>query len=150
MAERPPLYNQETPYSCAPACLRMVLQSFGVSKTEQELREMCDCLPLSIGGVSEALKLVDAARGLGFQKTRKYNLTLADLKSELARGLFPIAYIRTQLTPGEPADYHSVVVSEIRAGYVELNDPWRGAIAVTENEFSAEWAAMHNLTILVE
>lgn len=150
MAERPPLYKQETPYSCAPACLRMVLQSLGVSKTEQELREMCDCLPLSIGGVSEALKLVDAARGLGFQKTRKYNLSLADLKSELARGLFPIAYVRTQLTPGGPADYHTLVVVEIAGGYLQLNDPWRGAIVVTENEFTVEWAAVHNLTILVE
>ena len=128
----------------------MVLRSLDVVRTEREIRELCDCLPLSIGGVSEALKLVDAARYLGFHKTRKYNLTFDDLRSELERGIFPIAYIRTQLVADGPREYHSVVVCEISGGYVQINDPWRGQINVSDAEFLTEWAAMHFLTVLVE
>ena len=32
------LYQQETRYSCAPACLRMVLSAWGVEVEEAELR----------------------------------------------------------------------------------------------------------------
>jgi len=75
VATTPPFYPQETDFSCAVACLRMVLSHLGVSKTEAELRELCDC---SIFGTS-ALELVFAARGLGFAASSKHTLTLADL-----------------------------------------------------------------------
>lgn len=71
MPETPPFDKQETDYSCVPACLRMVLASLGVFKTEQELRELCDCTVLE--GTS-ALKAVDAARASGFKNTQKRNL----------------------------------------------------------------------------
>ena len=58
MAKTPPFYPQETDFSCAVACLRMVLSHLGVSKTEAELREICDC---TIFGTA-ALELVLAAR----------------------------------------------------------------------------------------
>jgi len=58
----------------------MVLASLGVFKTEQELRELCDCTVLE--GTS-ALKAVDAARASGFKNTRKRNLIFDDLISEL-------------------------------------------------------------------
>lgn len=91
MPAKPPLYRQETEYSCAPACLRMVLASFGLLKTEQELCVLCDCTACG----TDAFKLVEAARKLGFTNTRKYNnLTLDELRAELERGLYPIVYVR--------------------------------------------------------
>ena len=74
MAKTPPFYPQETDFSCAVACLRMVLDHLGVSKTEAELREICDC---TIFGTA-ALELVLAARRLGFAASSKHTLTLSD------------------------------------------------------------------------
>src|SRR5262249_61312357 len=75
VAKTPPFYPQETDFSCAVACLRMVLAHVGVLKSEAELRELCDC---TIFGTS-ALQLLLAARKLGFTSSSKHTLTLADL-----------------------------------------------------------------------
>ena len=84
----PPYYPQETDFSCAVACLRMVLAAYGVSKSEAELRGLCDC---TIFGTT-ALELIRVARGLGFTATRKYSLTLEDLRDFTVQGYFPIIY----------------------------------------------------------
>ena len=147
MPESPPLYKQETDYSCVPACLRMVLASLGVFKTEQELRELCDCTVLE--GTS-ALKAVDAARGSGFKGSRKRNLIFDDLISELERGLFPIAYVATLLPPHAFAQKHALVVIAIEGDEVRALDPARGDIAFSKDEFLAEWDSTRRLAILIE
>jgi Peptidase C39 family len=68
-------HKQETPYSCVPACLRMVLSAFEVDMSEDELRHLCDCTPFG----TEALKAVDAVRNLGFSRTTKCTLTINDV-----------------------------------------------------------------------
>lgn len=77
---KPPLFPQETDFSCAVACLRMMLAAFGIARTEAELRALCDC---DWEG-THAFELVEAARQLGLQNTGKYNLTFAELTAELA------------------------------------------------------------------
>lgn len=146
MSDRLPLHRQETPYSCGPACLRMVLELFGVHKEEEELRTLCDC---TFDGTDQVL-LVTAARDLGFEKTRKYSMGFADLQREVERGVFPIVYIRTRLIADAPAQMHSVVVINATADEVYVNDPWRGQYVFPREQFSQEWAASHNLTIIVE
>lgn len=146
MSDRPPLLKQETPYSCGPACLRMVLEWFGVLKEEEGLRTLCDC---TFDGTDQVL-LVKAARDLGFKETRKYSMGFADLRREVDRGVFPIVYIRTRLIPDAPAQMHSVVVIKASADEVHVNDPWRGQYVFPREQFSQEWAASHNLTIIVE
>lgn len=86
MAKTPPFYPQETDFSCAVARLRTVLSHLGMSKTEAELRELCDC---TIFGTS-ALELVFAARRLGFAASSKHTLTLADLIELTEHAYFPI------------------------------------------------------------
>jgi predicted double-glycine peptidase len=130
MAESPPFYRQETDYSCVPACLRIVLASLGVFKTERELRELCDCTVLE--GTS-ALKAVDAARASGFKGTRKLNLTFDDLLSELERGLFPIAYVETLLPLHAFAQSHALVVIAIEGDEVKTLDPARGEIIFSKD-----------------
>jgi ABC-type bacteriocin/lantibiotic exporter with double-glycine peptidase domain len=146
MPAKPPLYRQETEYSCAPACLRMVLASFGLLKTEQELCVLCDCAALG----TDAFKLVEAARKLGFINTRKYNLTLDELKAELDRGLYPIVYVRAQLAPDTPFQEHAIVVTEITEDEVRILDPTRGRDVFFTSRFLREWELMRRLTILVE
>lgn len=64
----------------------MVLSGLGVSKTEDELRGLCDC---TIFGTA-ALELVLAARRMGFAASSKHTLTLSDLIELSEHGYFPI------------------------------------------------------------
>jgi ABC-type bacteriocin/lantibiotic exporter with double-glycine peptidase domain len=94
MAGSLPLHLQETEYSCAPACLKMVLETLGVTKTESDLRTLCDC---TFSG-TDALHLIDAARKLGFSGTMKHSLTFDELKEVIGEGQYPIVYIRAELS----------------------------------------------------
>lgn len=150
MPDRPPVHIQETPYSCAPACLLMVLSAFGISKTEEELRVLCNCSGVPGWEGTLALDLVDAARKLGFTGSRKYRMDLEDLRAELGRGVFPIAYIRTQLGADQPFQQHAVVVVEVSETSVYVNDPWRGEFTFSIPQFTEDWQRMKGLTIIVE
>src|SRR5215831_13205006 len=101
-----PFYSQELKYSCVPACKRMALASFGLSLTEPELREMCDC---TIFG-TEAMRAVDAARQLGFANSVKHNLQFTELKTLVEDGHFPIAYVNLEPIDGFD-DEHALLVN---------------------------------------
>ncbi len=144
MAKTPPFYPQETDFSCAIACLRMVLSHLGVSKTEAELRELCDC---TIFGTS-ALELVFAARRLGFAVSSKHTLALADLIELTEHGYFPIVYVVS--APHVPApDVHSFVVVSATRERVEVLDPQQGPRMLGVDEFLESWSPMNNLAIVI-
>ena len=67
MPAKPPLYLQETDYSCAPACLRMVLAAAGIEKTEEELRIVSNC---DAEGTWPS-EIVKTARSLGFENSQR-------------------------------------------------------------------------------
>lgn len=141
MPDNPPFFPQQTNYSCAVACLRMVLAAFGIERTEEELYLICDC---GTEG-ADALKLVDAARQLGFAGTRKYNLTIDELAAELAQGKHPIVYVQTLLTGAPAATKHAFVVINISQQAVTVLDPWEG-----ERKIPAAQLQMRGLTILCQ
>ena len=141
-----PLSMQETEYSCAPACLKMALESLGIIKTEEELRGLANCTFLG----TDAINLVEAARKSGFSGTRKYSLTFEELKEILDEGLYPIVYLRTELSEGRMPETHSVVIELSDQDGVHLVDPWRGRIIYDLDRFTREWNVFHGLTILVE
>jgi ABC-type bacteriocin/lantibiotic exporter with double-glycine peptidase domain len=144
VAKIPPFYPQETDFSCAVACLRMVLAHLGVPKSEAELRELCDC---TIFGTS-ALELVLAARRLGFAGSSKHTLTLADLIELTEHGYFPIVYVASG--PHLPApDVHSfVVVAATREG-INVLDPQQGPRMLSVDELLEIWSPMNNLAIVI-
>lgn len=145
MPEEPPFFNQERDYSCAPACLRMVLAALGVHKPEDELRELCDCTFLG----TDDLLLAEAARSFGF-KAQKHSMSLVDLKDNVSGGVLPIVFIRTMLV-SDRRETHAVVVFGFSEAGVHIHDPWRGrGIIVREERFVKEWQATHCTTILIE
>jgi ABC-type bacteriocin/lantibiotic exporter with double-glycine peptidase domain len=146
MPEKPPLYEQETKYSCAPACLRMVLAALGLLKTEEEIREDCDCTILG----TFADDLVRVAKKYGFANTRKDYLSLTDLKKQLDLGLYPIVYIGVRAYSHSRPEEHAAVVIKINENKINLLDPSRGEIVLSEEEFENQWSYMRLLTIIVE
>jgi ABC-type bacteriocin/lantibiotic exporter with double-glycine peptidase domain len=124
----------------------MALSGFGLDLTEERLRELCDCSPL-FG--TEAMRAVDAARGLGFAGTAKYTLRYEELRSLVEGGRYPIAYISLEAIGGTE-ESHAVVVIEADDEAVTVYDPLHGERRLPRQSFSTGWASRHNLVILVE
>jgi ABC-type bacteriocin/lantibiotic exporter with double-glycine peptidase domain len=144
---KPPFRKQETRYSCAPACLRMVLGGLGVELDEARLRALTDCTQLG----TEAFQLVEAARRLGFSASRKYTLASVDeLSRLLEEGLFPIVYVDLwPLRGGRSGQFHSLVVVGVEPDGVVVLDPLSGESRLARDDFEAAWAEMRYLTIVV-
>ena len=124
----------------------MVLSSFGRQIGEAELRDLCDCTPFG----TEALNAVDAARRLGFAQTGKYTLSLNELETLVNDAMnYPIVYVDTLLLEGIRGG-HSLVVVAVTQDDITVYDPLRGERDVHRATFSAAWAMMHNLAIVVK
>jgi len=144
MRFRPPFYRQETPDSCVPACLRMVLAGLGVDLSEAELRGRCDC---SIFG-TEALQAVKASRDLGFDGTWKENLAIAQLQEVVERKVFPIVYVN--LMPiDQVRAIHAVVVVGMDESSAMVLDPLVGERLLSRAMFEAAFQLTNGLTIVV-
>ncbi len=140
-----PFYKQETPDSCVPACLRMVLAGLGLEITEAELRELCDC---TFEGTS-ALKAVDAARALGFSQSSKQTLTMAELEAIVNDGHTPIVFVEMELINGV-YQVHALAVTNITPFSVQVLDPVIGERMIPRQVFQFAWQTRHHLAILVE
>jgi hypothetical protein len=129
----------------------MVLEHLGVIRTEAELRALTDSDFESAfyPGGATALRLVDAARDLGFPNSTKENLEFQELLWVLSQGHFPVVYLAISLRPGTPLQRHAVVVTEISARGVRILDPVRGEVTHTVEEFNAMWGRLQGLTILI-
>ena len=124
----------------------MVLSGFGLDLTEERLRELCDCSPL-FG--TDAMRAVEAARGLGFAGTAKYTLQYNELQSLVADGQHPIAYLSLEAIGGTE-ESHAVVVMEVGNQAVTVYDPLHGKRRISRQSFSTAWAARRNILILIE
>jgi ABC-type bacteriocin/lantibiotic exporter with double-glycine peptidase domain len=145
MPSKPPFHKQETPYSCVPACLRMVFASLGRQLSEAELRALYDCTPFG----TEAVNAVDAARQLGFAGTGKHTLSFDELDAQVRRSLYPIAFVNTRPIDGILAG-HALAVTAIDQRRVSVYDPLHGERHLPRATFESAWAMMHNLAILVQ
>jgi ABC-type bacteriocin/lantibiotic exporter with double-glycine peptidase domain len=144
MPSKLPFYKQEEPYSCVPACLRMVLAAKGYMMSELALRECCNCTFLG----TNALKAIDALQIMGFSKSSKGTLLLPELIEELKAGLYPIVFVNMLPIDGFN-DSHAMVVTAINDESVNLCDPLQGQRLLPRSTFDAAWAMMRNLAILV-
>jgi ABC-type bacteriocin/lantibiotic exporter with double-glycine peptidase domain len=124
----------------------MVLSGFGLDLTEERLRELCDCSPL-FG--TEAMRAVEAARGLGFASTAKYTLRYDELRGLVEGGRYPIAYLSLEAIGGTE-ESHAIVVIEADDEVVRVYDPLHGERRISRLSFATGWAARRNLVILVE
>lgn len=140
-----PFYKQEEPYSCVPACLRMVLAAKGYTVSESILRERCDCTFLG----TDALNAVDALRAMGFSNSSKCTMRITELVMELNAGLYPIIFVNLLPIDGvnEP---HAMVVTALDEDKVNLCDPLKGKRLLPRSTFDTAWAMMKNLVILVQ
>jgi ABC-type bacteriocin/lantibiotic exporter with double-glycine peptidase domain len=138
-----PFYRQETPDSCVPACLRMVLAGLGVFVDEAELRQICDC-----GLGTDAFRAVQAARQLGFPNAIKQNLIWAELINSLEQRNYPIVYVNL-LPIDQKQGTHAMVVTAADDAVVAVYDPMVGKRNLERGTFEQAWQLTNGLTILV-
>lgn len=137
---KPPYFSQVYPFSCVPACLRMVLASLGLEKTEAEIRSFCECDETG----TSLPKAVEAVEKFGFDAYRA-NLGFEELEDLISQNVTPIIYLR--ITEGISYS-HAVVVYKISKGKVYVLDPELGERNFSINQLNETWS--RGLTIVIE
>lgn len=134
---------QETLHAdmCGPASLKIVMDYYGVNKTEKELAELTKLVPGL--GVNDK-NIADAAKALGFKVEVKNESSFADIEGWLNKGVPVIVDWftrgRQDYDDSEVADGHYSVVTGLDDEYIYLQDPEIGGERKIEREdFSKVW-----------
>ncbi len=128
-----PYHHQKNCYFCGPTSLKIVLEKFGVKRTEKELAR--------IAGTSEKdgtshCGMIKACRKFGFSCFVHENANLRNIESFLKAGLPVIS----DWTDSESKTGHYSVITEIGKKNVFFCDPWYGpAYAVERKTFEKFW-----------
>ena len=140
---KPPFHRQETPDSCAVACLRSVLHFCGHVADEATLRALCGTS--SSGTLSD--DLVKCARGLGFEAHKEYS-KLEMLEQHLSAGRFPILYVNLVFIDGTDS-IHAVIATGMQSQFIHIIDPLEGERVLPLPAFEKSWQLLNNLAIII-
>lgn len=128
-----PFYKQDTNYTCGPVALQMVLDFFGVFKSEEKLTKMAKTNEKE--GTSHR-NILRTARKSGFVCYSKSNAKIAEIKEIISTKL-PV--IVNYIEPADDWGHYAVVVG-IKKDTLILNDPWNGeGFEISEEEFLHRW-----------
>jgi len=135
-------HKQETESSCLPACLRSVLNYYGIHELEPALRRLCKTKPWG----THPINVVSAAQAFGLDAYVD-RADLSFLSNILRENIPPIA---TTFSEDEDALIsHAFVVQKISAKSVKVLDPLRGECSISLAEFDKLWSAAGYLVIII-
>jgi len=139
-----PFFAQETRTSCVPACVRMVMATWGIEIDEATLRVCCQT-----DWSGTAAKAVVACVGRwGLKATEVRVATLDDLRSWLDNGIFPIVYLNLF-----PLDalwvQHAVVVEVVTDEVIVYLDPAQGKRTAHSLAFDQAWQMQKRRAIII-
>ncbi len=126
---------------CGPASLKIVLDYYGLEKSEEELAEMCH-RDSDLGVDAKAIK--EAAEKLGFEVEIKNNASFDDVSKWLDK---KVPVIVNWFTRGrydypedEVADGHYSVVAGLDENFIYLQDPEVGRMRkIARDDFYRVW-----------
>lgn len=126
---------------CGPASLKMVLDYYGIKKSESDLARLCRAYKTN--GV-EAEDIERAAEGLGLKAVIKNKANFSDIQKYLDKGVPVIVDWftggRNDYPDSEVADGHYSVVVGLDKKHIYLQDPEIGRIRKIErNDFLKVW-----------
>lgn len=148
---------QETLHAgmCGPASLKIVLDYYGVHKSEQELALLTETTELGTNDTH----IARAAESLGFEVVIKNGSSFSDIEEWLEKKVPVIVNWftrgRADYPDSEVADGHYSVVAGLDAEYIYLQDPEIGKIRTLKREdfmhvwfdFSGEYIQSDELII---
>lgn len=126
---------------CGPASLKIVLDYYGMEKSEKELAKLCRH-DKNLGVDDEKIK--KAAESLGFKVKIKDNSNFKDIESWLDKKVPVIVNWftkgRQDYSESEVADGHYSVVAGLDEKYIYLQDPEIGKIRkLKRDDFMRVW-----------
>ena len=134
-----PLYKQEFSWSCLTTCIKMVLEYYGVKKTEKELRILFKTTPV-FGTMWEFVE--SEVKRMGFKLVWKKFWNIQELESLIKQSIPLIAGIKRE---GE-IHGHGVVVINISDNRVIAADPQIGDLIILyKEEFLELWTERDNI-----
>lgn len=125
---------------CGPASLKIVLDYFGVDKTETELADLMGKTALG----TDAESIAAAAKSLGFEAVVKNESDFGDIQTWLGKKVPVIVNWftrgRADYSDSEVADGHYSVVSGLDSENIYLQDPELGALrTIKRDDFKKVW-----------
>jgi ABC-type bacteriocin/lantibiotic exporter with double-glycine peptidase domain len=112
-------FEQETPYTCGPACMRMVLSSLGIKKTEKQVTKLLGTNKIRGTNHRDFVSLAEKYK-LRYSVNR--DSSLDDLKYYLKKGYrIIVCYFHTIGREG-----HYAVIKSMNARKITLMDPIDG------------------------
>ena len=141
---QPPFHKQETPHTCAVACLRMLLEMHGLPIAEDALSEKSGT---TVYGTS-AGDLVQAASDLGFH-AQKVHATLDDIRTYLSKSIFPILFINLLVIDGYNST-HAVIAAQVTEKEIKTIDPRIGERTIDLELFKYCWQRAKNIAVIVQ
>lgn len=126
---------------CGPASLKIVLDYFGVNKSEEDLARLAGTTE-RLG--TDAEGLTKAAEELNFRVSVKNDCSFSDIEEWLAKGVPPIVDWftrgRQDYSDSDIADGHYSVVCGLDNTYIYLQDPEIGGIRkIKRDDFLKVW-----------
>lgn len=129
-----PFYKQEFWFSCFVACVRMILEYYGIKKSERELRPLLRVTPHATG-LWFFVELGLESMGLHFH--RGFGFSLDELR-ELVKNNTPLI---VSLKFSEKHPNHTVVVTDITDKSIIVHDPDLGPnIRINVKQFLEAWS----------
>jgi ABC-type bacteriocin/lantibiotic exporter with double-glycine peptidase domain len=134
---------QETLHAdmCGPASLKIVLDYYGINKSEKELAELCKLVP---GLGVDDKSIAEAAKALGFKVEIKNESSFEDIESWLQKGVPVIVDWftrgRSDYDDSEVPDGHYSVAIGLDENYIYLQDPETGGERkIDKEDFMKVW-----------
>ena len=130
-----PYFEQETPYSCGPAALKMMLLFYDVEKTEEELTAR---LHTNEEKGTLHRDMIRVAREENFYVFENDNSSIVEIGGLLKQKIPVIVHFAE---PSENDNHYAVVVL-LDNTHLMFNDPWNGEkIPMEISEFLTRWSS---------
>jgi ABC-type bacteriocin/lantibiotic exporter with double-glycine peptidase domain len=142
-----PHFRQQTPYTCLPACVRMVLAYQGQHHDELELAEVLETIPV-FGTPTD--KVEPALRQLGYRSRWFENATTTKMQEVLAQSWPVIIFVFASDLPHGNSGLHALVLIELTAQRAVFLDPsLDDELTLKTSFFQRVWSRLNNQGMVV-
>ena len=140
-------FPQEFSSSCVSACSRIVLTSFGVTVSEEQVRCLLQHDKYGLSLAVAQTRLASAGATIFFHN----DWSRDDLRDELRQGRYPIIGVERHLL-GYPPASHAVVLIGLSSNVVEVLDPMNGPQVRTFglSAFEQAWTLANREALIIQ
>lgn len=135
-----PYYKQEFWFSCFAACARMILEYYGIKKSERDLRGLLKTTPAH-GTIWEIAE--KEIKAIGFELRHKSHMPYEELV-HLIKELGVPVIVSIDIEHEKKNVGHVGVIVDIENDTIMFHDPEKGIITYKREEFSTLWGKRRN------